>query len=697
MIDGLVIDEEFLSAFTDEAQEQLEKMNRGFLALENNADDLETVNEVFRAAHTLKGSAGMMGFSDMARLTHEMEDFLELVRTGESRLTSSRLDVMFESLDILQKLMSGILAGQGENVDLQEIVKKLTRLSQLDAGLEKSKQLLPDGRNFTWTVEDDQTARQAMEEGKRALRINVEMDPDLPMVSAYGFLILNELRPLGQIIRSVPTEEEMEGDTEAWVTVFYVTETGDDEIRTVVEGLGMIRSLTIQSATPSEEKSLDEISEALTEVSLSQSVDAGKTDVGKVTATVPGQVSLRVEASRVDSLINLAGEISMSLTQFQELGQELRKTYGLTTQIRRHVETTQLLGQICRDLQEGAMSLRMVPISKVFQRFPRLVRDVARQTGKEIKLVLEGEETELDKTMVDEIHEPLVHLVRNAIDHGIELPAEREAAGKPREGTVILRARQAGSHIVIEVIDDGKGMNPDRLRQRALEKGVIREAEAAQMDRTACLDLIFRPGFSTVTEVSDLSGRGVGMDAVKRSIERLKGHVALDTNEGQGSTAFLHLPLTLAIIPALLVYVGEDCYAIPLAVTVELLRVNVADVNYVDQYPVINLRNQVVPVVDLRQKFATQDNDIFWAPDERLFIAIVSYRDRLAGLVVDRFIGEQSLVIKGLDEKYSRVPGVAGAAILGNGNVALILDVGELLDTSRPAKLSASQTQTVTA
>ncbi|MEM5769209.1 MAG: chemotaxis protein CheA, partial [Bacillota bacterium] len=511
----------------------------------------------------------------------------------------------------------------------------------------------------------------ADQKGLNAFEITVTLSEGCLLKAARAYLVFNALEDFGDIIKSVPEVDEIEKDNfDKSFTVVLVSAEETDRIQQAVMAISEVEQVAVKglaAGSPAAEKANAPVQPAAkepgTEDTASSVVATTVVHKSKVSQTV------RVDTDKLDSLLNLVGELVINKTRLDQIGS--------THRLHDLVETIEAMDRITTDLQSVVMKVRMVPIGQVFNRFPRMVRDLARDLAKEINLVIEGEETELDRTVIDEIGDPLVHLLRNAIDHGVESPRERTAAGKPPAGEVRLVARQEGNNVVIEVIDNGKGMDSEVLKRKAVEKGLLTQVEADRLDQSEALKIVFLPGFSTAQAVTDVSGRGVGMDAVRSKIESLGGNVEVDTRLGQGSRFTIRLPLTLAIIQALLIALGEEKYAIPLSAIDSTIKVNMNDIKTIQNREVILLRGSVIPVVRLEHELQVPEKTR--QENEELYIVIVQIGERRAGFLVDELIGQQEIVIKSMGTLLGGIRCIAGATILGDGQVALILDVAALM------------------
>jgi len=673
---------QYMGMFLDEAREHLQALNRCILELEVSPENHQLLDEIFRSAHTLKGMSATMGFHDIAEITHEMENVLDLLRKGQQQVTSGIIDLLFKCLDFLEQLVEAIVSGAAVQLDTVGLV---TRLREAAAGkvadakpaaveaavVPSAAETVMETSHVDLNEIDQHVIDVADQKGLNAFEITVTLSEGCLLKAARAYLVFNALEDFGDIIKSVPEVDEIEKDNfDKSFTVVLVSAEETDRIQQAVMAISEVEQVAVKglaAGSPAAEKANAPVQPAAkepgTEDTASSVVATTVVHKSKVSQTV------RVDTDKLDSLLNLVGELVINKTRLDQIGS--------THRLHDLVETIEAMDRITTDLQSVVMKVRMVPIGQVFNRFPRMVRDLARDLAKEINLVIEGEETELDRTVIDEIGDPLVHLLRNAIDHGVESPRERTAAGKPPAGEVRLVARQEGNNVVIEVIDNGKGMDSEVLKRKAVEKGLLTQVEADRLDQSEALKIVFLPGFSTAQAVTDVSGRGVGMDAVRSKIESLGGNVEVDTRLGQGSRFTIRLPLTLAIIQALLIALGEEKYAIPLSAIDSTIKVNMNDIKTIQNREVILLRGSVIPVVRLEHELQVPEKTR--QENEELYIVIVQIGERRAGFLVDELIGQQEIVIKSMGTLLGGIRCIAGATILGDGQVALILDVAALM------------------
>ncbi|GAB6935750.1 chemotaxis protein CheA [Calditerricola yamamurae] len=712
---------QYLSLFLEEAREHLQAITDRLLDLEREPAELQHVHEIFRSAHTLKGMAATMGFEDMAHLTHEMENVLDRVRNGELAVTPALGDLLFRCLDALETMVANIEEGGDGAGDVADIVRALRAVAEgrmpdeamggesgaeREAAADGSGQVSTGGaaeeatpqagsgdvaaiggdfNEYEWTV-----IQQSREAGMSALIITVRLDPACVLKAARVFLVFRELEAFGEVIRSHPSVEDLENEKfDDSFTVVLITDQSAETVRERILNISEIASVDVvpvgegqarremaaASAPSAPADAPSTPSAAPTSGAVAPGAQAGPS-AGSSRSESAGPRSrkgsgrtIRVDLERLDQLMNLFSELVIDRGRLEQLARELNHPTLL--------ETVEHMSRISSDLQNLVLTMRMVPVENVFNRFPRMVRDLSRELGKRVELVIEGAETELDRTVVDEIGDPLVHLLRNAIDHGLEPVEERRQAGKPETGQVKLSAYHSGNHVIIEVSDDGRGINRDKVLRKALERGLITQREAEGLTDEQVYNLLFMSGFSTAETVTDISGRGVGLDVVRSKIESLGGTVSVQSEPGVGTTFQIQLPLTLSILDALLVQVEAEKYAIPLSSVLEAAIYKPEAVHTARGQPVVDFRGRLVPLVFLKDVFAVPDAGGPKPTDVQ--VVIVRKGEKMAGLVVDRLIGQQEIVLKSLGKYLPHVFAISGATILGDGQVALILDCNALV------------------
>jgi two-component system chemotaxis sensor kinase CheA len=668
---------QYMGMFLEESREHLQTLNSCVLDLENDPENLSVLSEIFRSAHTIKGMSATMGFTTIAELTHEMENILDLLRKGQLKASHDIIDTIFKCVDTLEQLVESVATNSESSIDSKPLIIKLKALAKGEAILPnviKIEAAAADVSSLELNDTEVTVIKKARSEGIQAYEVQVSLREGCLLKSARSYMVMNTLEELGEVIKSVPAVEELEKENFSLsFQVIIISASEAEKIQQAVLSISEIDQATVLPCVLPTDHSAQVTTGKTVELASKVQNESEKT-INVVTAqpTVKNKSgqSVRVDIDKLDTLLNLVGELVINKTRLEQI--------GLTHKLTDLVETIEQMDRVTTDLQAVVMKVRMVPVGQVFNRFPRMVRDLSRDLNKEINLIIQGEETELDRTVIDEIGDPLVHLLRNSIDHGIELPQEREEKGKNPIGEIRLIARHEGNNVIIMVEDDGKGINADVMKRKAVEKGLISQVEADAMDVNEAVRLVFLPGFSTAAVVTDVSGRGVGMDAVKNKIESLGGMVDVETKVNEGSKFKIRLPLTLAIIQALLVKVSEEIYAIPLGSIDSTINIMTSDIKTVQNKEVILLRGQIIPIVRLA--------DVLNIPvaehqqqQEELFIVIVHIGEQRAGIIVDNLIGQQEIVIKSLGKLLAGIKIIAGATILGNGQVALILDIGSLI------------------
>lgn len=683
---------QYLEIFVEESKEHLQLLNEALLDLEKDPEgNSSRINEVFRAAHTLKGMAGTMGYNSMNKLAHKMEDALSGIRDGRIGVSPGLLDTLFECLDALEGYVEAISAsGMEGSQDNSALIGKLKAAMEPEGGQgaegqedapreveaseqEQTAETAEDGARMEQLVPlsdmEQQALKFALKEGGSGYAVTVYLSPGCLLKSARSFIVFRELEKLGQVVKSVPSAQDLED--ERFDNDFSLVLASHETSQRIAERIESIAEVAHAAVAP-----LPEESREAAEEEGGPLVEKPVLDLPEKEARPEGQAgqqhkppanrTVRVDIERLDVLMNLVSELIIIKN-----GLEVQDSTSQSFE-----EQLEYLERITTNLHDAVMKVRMVPIERVFNRFPRLARDLSRQLEKQIELKMEGEETELDRTVIDEIGDPLVHLIRNSADHGLETPEARAAAGKDPTGSIFLKAYQDGNNVVIEAGDDGKGIDLSKVMEKAVQKGLATKAELASMSEADILELLFQPSFSTAEAVSDLSGRGVGLDVVKTGIEALGGSVEVKTESGKGSTFVIRLPLTLAIIQALMVLVGGEKYAIPLSSIQTIEEIWDEDIKLLQNKEVISLRGKVVPIMRLGSRLGVPSAGM---DTDRLTVVIVNKGEKVVGLAVDGLIGQQEIVIKTLGRHLSSIKLIAGATILGNGEVALILDVNKLI------------------
>ncbi len=691
---------QYLEIFIDETKEHLQNLNTQILNLEQEPDNMDTINEIFRAAHSLKGMAGTMGYKRMQTLTHDMENVFSEVRNGNIKVKDNMIDVLFQCLDALEEYLENIQgeADEGTNENehliktLNEIMKGAdsTPVANQEAAPDKKAAPVQSAEESKWNSivlgdSESTVISSALSQGKNVYGLTVYVQESCILKAARAFLVFKAVEDLGEILISNPSSQDIED--EKFENDFSIIVITDAELDTVIKAASEVSEIekvcggnvSLDAlATEEEAESKPEAAEVApsTEVAVKEETEAKpqsapKQDKKPAAGKPVVNRTVRVDIEKLDSLMNLVSELiiaknsMVSITSNSEAG---NNSSAFNEQI-------EYLESVTTNLHESVMKVRMVPIESVVQKFPRMIRDLQKKLGKQMELYMTGEETELDRTVVDEIGDPLMHLLRNAADHGLESAELRKERGKPAVGSIHLDAYQDGNNVVIEVKDDGNGIDVEAVKRKAIERGVITAEQGENMPDKDIVNLLFLPSFSTAKTVTDVSGRGVGLDVVKSKIESLSGEVDVKTKLGEGSTWSIRLPLTLAIIQALMVIVGDEKYAISLGSIQTLETITKQDIKLVQNEEVIHLRGTVIPLIRLDEVLDTKTKK---NPDEDLVVVIVKKGDKLAGLVVDELIGQQEIVIKSLGKFISKLKIISGATILGDGEVALIVDANAL-------------------
>lgn len=688
---------QYMEMFLDESHEHLQSLNEGLLSLEENAEDVSVVNEIFRNAHTLKGMSATMGYNKIAELTHEMEDVLDLIRKEQLKLDENIIDTLFKCLDSLEQMINSVADGESEDVvDVTDLVATLSAISKGEstpapaaakaeapaAAAPATASAAPASKStLDLNDVDRDILRQAKEGGLLGIHVQITLAQTCLLKSARSYMVMNALDELGDVIKSVPSAEDLE--QEKFDHTFDILVVTGADMKTVEDAMGTISEIdkvalelvdpdqatAPQAAAPAAEKAAPAAPTAAPAAAVPAPKPAAKSAPAKAAPPKKNHQSqsVRVDIDKLDTLMNLMGELVINKVRLEQIGQ--------THRLAELTETLEQMDRVTTDLQNIVMKVRMVPVSAVFNRFPRMVRDISKELNKEINLTIEGEETELDRTVIDEIGDPIMHLLRNSLDHGVEHPDDREAKGKPRTGEVGLIARHEGNNVVIMVTDDGAGINADIIRKKAVEKGMISQEDADKLDDADAVRLVFLPGFSTAEKITDISGRGVGMDVVRSKIESLSGHVDVETKIDEGSIFKIKLPLTLAIIQAMLVKVQQEMYAIPLGSIDSTINIQPTDIKTVRNKEVIVLRGEIIPIIRMEETLQVphvKDSD-------EIFVVVVHAGEAKAGIVVDNLIGQQEIVIKTLGNLFAGLKMFSGATVLGDGRVALILDVATMM------------------
>ncbi len=794
--------EELLKDYFSEAETMVDNLESNILAIENDPSNHDAIDEIFRAAHTLKGNSAAVEFTEISTFAHTMEDLLDEVRSDRVKVNEDIVDTLLKALDVIKAMLEARTSGSVYGESVEEITNKIRSLIPGNGSAAEAAKKVPSQpvlQNVAAPVSNPSSSekidlseyellelKQGCSKGQKLWQISIVFDETNPMKSVGGIQVFAALKACGTVLKTVPDFDALYSDEFYKNVTYYLASTNsqpqiedtaflddvtvsvdarcidnavasDSTARVSQETVPVQNSVSpvAQSApaqnvsTPPASPKTEPVPQPAENKAVAEKTAAAKTEPAKTPAKAApasghAQQSsiLRVDSKRIDYLLNLVSETVITkaafnqsqqhfadmLVQFQTLDssykEKIRRMFEQLPQYLEEIQngvavkdiksnimnefgdvanffdafenrfkdlnskfhsSTQNLGRITGELQEGVMKIRMVPISQIFDRFPRVVRDLQKDLGKKVRLLIEGEETELDKTVIDDLMDPIMHCVRNSVDHGIEMPEQRKEEGKDETGTVLLKAANEGNMIVIEVVDDGFGIDIERVRAKAIEKGLIHPNKVLTEQEAA--NLIFLPGFSTSEKITNISGRGVGLDVVKTMIEKLNGTVNVTTEKGKGSKFTIRLPLTLAIIQGLLVRVGREVYSIPIANVIESVRVKKSEINTIDNYEVLNVRNEVISVLRLSRLFNIKTKD----DAEYCFVVIVGSQDKKIGVMVDNLIGEEDVVIKPLRDQFTQSPGIAGASILGDGSVSLIIDVTQLLELGVRQEIEARQ------
>ena len=772
--------EELLKDYFSESEMMVDNLESNILAIENDPNNHDAIDEIFRAAHTLKGNSATVEFTEIAHFAHTMEDLLDEVRSDKIKVTEDIVDTLLTALDVIKAMLEERKNGSVYGESVEEITNKIKSMIG-GGGSPAPKAAAPAPQAAapsapaaasgapTVALSEYELAelKQGCEAGQQLWSVAVTFDENNPMNSVGGIQVFAALKACGTVLKTIPDfdalyEDEFHKDVTYFVATTNTAEQLEDtafldDVTLSVDAKNLDNAVASDSASApqaaapvAEAPKPAESAPAPQAAAAAPAAEAPKAETPKKPAAKAAPASghaqqstiLRVDSKRVDNLMNLVSETVITkasfnqsqqqfadmLIQFQTLDSSYKeKVRRMFEQLPQYLEeiqngvaikdikanitneygdistffdafenrfkdlnskfhsSTQNLGRITGELQEGIMKIRMVPISQVFDRFPRVVRDLQKDLGKKVNLLLEGEDTELDKTVVDDLMDPIMHCVRNSVDHGIESPEERKNAGKDETGTVLLKAANEGNSIVIDIVDDGGGINVEKVKAKAISKGLIHPSKVLSDQEAA--QLIFLPGFSTAEKITNVSGRGVGLDVVKTMIEKLNGTIQVTSEHGKGSKFSIRLPLTLAIIQGLLVRVGREVYSIPIASVIESVRVKKAEINTIDNHEVLNVRNEVISVLRLSRLFNIRTNE----DGDYCFVVIVGSQDKKIGVMVDNLIGEEDVVIKPLRDQFTQSPGISGASILGDGSVSLIIDVTQLLELGVRQEIQSRQ------
>lgn len=688
---------EYQDMFLEEADELLQELNQNLLKLEKNPSDDEIINNIFRAAHSLKSSAAFVGLTDLGDLAHKMENLLQGIRDKVMKVTPAIVDVLFQCFDVINDVIKEVSSGNPPSKDFSSLVKKIESVGKAGSSQEeKGKKEAPAPKKIQLSTNIIKDIRDGINNGLSCCEIAITLDPDAAMKSLKVQLVLTNLEKIADILVTIPAMDEVSmPEFDNRVQIILLTSATVEELKKACEVDQVIRidlrkielvkkdnkvalKYHDQETLFEEKPQTDVKTRNIEEDVISDEEEKDEIIIRSKDDKKTLQLrTVKVSVEKLDQLLNNVGELVIANSGFYKLYEEMRRLNiekSITNEFKNRMEQ---MSRIAKDLQSGIMKTRMVPIGQVFSRFNRLVRDLAKEFGKKVVLEIKGEETELDKKVIDVIGEPLIHLIRNAVDHGVESVEERRQQKKPDIATITLNAYQGGNQIFVEVSDDGRGLDLKKIKAKAVERGLATPEMIANMDKEDIYNIIFNPGFSTSDVVTDISGRGVGMNVVQETVNELNGSVAIESEPGMGTRFILSFPLTLAIIPAIMVRVQRELYAIPLSDVIETIKILPEEITTIESHEVINLRGEILSLVRLNNFVGIESG---LKDNERMPVVIVGYGNRKIGIVVDLLEGKQEIVIKSLEQNYGTVPGLAGASILGDGSICLILDISSMIN-----------------
>lgn len=692
---------QYLDMFLEESKENLQSLNAYLLKLEEEPQNLTYVQTIFRAAHTLKGMSATMGFEDLAQLTHELENVLDLIRNEKIKVTGNVMNHLFAAVDRLEEMLQSIENGEDGKLDVSREIASLRSITQ-DSTSEKKEEVEDQGDTIPVNegqetlgaldrIDDFDTYQEnvllsSLKNGFNAFEIEVTLDEKTMLKAARAYMVYNALEEMGEIIRTIPSVDELEEEKfNSTFRLTLVTTASAEEVRKSIERISEIRKVELAPLSKEKIHAKDEIAatrmveqEEKEEVLKGSQAEKKEEEQGRKSSEGEKELpknrgilhkTIRVDTERLERLMNLFSEMVIDRGRLEQIAREIGN--GSLTEVVEH------MSRISSELQNLVLTIRMVPVEQVFNRFPRMVRDLAKELGKQVNLTITGAETELDRTVIDEIGDPLVHLLRNAIDHGLEPTEERTKKGKPPVGEVSLRAYHSGNHVLIEVSDDGAGIDREKVLKKAVDMGLVSTKESSLLKEEEIDRFLFQSGFSTAEKISDVSGRGVGLDVVRSKIESLGGTVSVYTEKGKGTTFRIQLPLTLSIISAMLVEVEKEKYAIPINSILETLSIPKEEIRIAHKQPVLDFRGKVVPLLSLKNLFSVPSQHE--EEEEEISIIVIRKGDKLLGLEVNRFLGQQEIVLKSMGKYLQHIFAISGATILGDGQVALIIDPNALI------------------
>lgn len=690
--------DQYLGIFIDESRENLQYLNDYLLELESDYNNISILHDIFRVIHTLKGMSGSMGYENMQTLSHRMESLLDKMRNKEITPNSDSMDLLFKCLDRLETFLNSVIENNNDEGEVKDLEEKLQAIIDSPVGDVKIEEESTEDAHVEFNEYEMAVLLEAKDQGNSLFEITVFVDSSCVLPAARAFMVAKSLEPYGEIVKSIPETEKLEeGEFESFFKLYFITKSDIDFVKSTVSDITEIEKVECEDITEleivdnciaqnsseeSEVKSEENVVEDEVKVAETPKVEEVKNnDVAKVEkssksekkdkkANAPAKIpqTIRVSAERLDTLMNLVGELVINRTRVEQLAYD--KQYNSLN------SALNVVGSVTNDIQEIVMKLRMVPIENIFNRFPRLVRDISKDLGKNVELKIDGHDTEMDRAVIDDLGDPLVHLVRNSLDHGLESPEERKKLGKPEKGLLELSACNEGDNIIIKVKDDGKGLNVEKIAKKAIAKGFVTAEEVSMMTEAEKNELILIPGFSTHDVATDLSGRGVGMDVVKTRIVDLGGTVQIETEQNVGTTIVIKLPSTIVILQALLVNIINEVYAIPLSNINEVIDVTKDQIFTVQNKEVILLRGKTLPLVRMNKLLDVYSDK---PEEEELTVVIAQSSDKIVGLVVSDLIGQKEVVIKAVNKKFCDANYFSGATTLGNGEVALIINVNGII------------------
>ncbi len=673
--------EQYLGLFIDESKENLQILNDNLLKLEKAPASTEILNEIFRVAHTFKGMSRTMGFNNIADLTHNMENLLEPLRSGKKQADGKIVDILFSCLDKLENLVDSVIEKGTENKDnlVNELVEKLKAVINSESSEQSN---ISVGQKMEFNEYDRAVIDEALSQGLIPKEITVSIANECVLPGVRSYMVNSVLENMGEIIKYCPTVEEIESgvflqtnDSQYVIKVLLATKEDTEEIKNKLLDISEIANVEVINVSSLAQKAENLSEDASSKIITVEETEANEENKKEDGAQVQKGISkvanqtIRVNSGRLDILMNLVGELVINKTRVFQLSRDLAN-HDL-------INAAGFMENITGEIQEIVMKLRLVPIDQVFNRFPRLVRDISKSLNKDVNLVIKGKEIEIDRAVIDEIGDPLVHLIRNSLDHGLETPEDRIKKDKPAKGTIELSALSEGDNILIRISDDGRGIDPEKIKKKAIDKGFITQETARSMSENEIFDLIFKAGFSTVEVATDLSGRGVGMDVVKSKVSTLGGTASISSKVDKGTTVTITLPSTMAIIQALLVKTGNETYALPLNYINEVIDIPAAQVKKIQNREVITVRDKTIPLMRVAELLETPDYEE--DSEKPLTVVIVRSHDRYCGLSVSELIGQQEIVIKPINKKLCSENFISGATTLGNGDVAFILNINTLI------------------